>query len=148
MTYSRSSLGQELFIAGSTDDAAGSRATVKGLYVLLGRELVPVEKAPAGAVFGLETDDWLTGTTLCSQRCEKPLHFDTSSIEPLVRVTIHSLGGPEEWDELRAALKQLAMLDSAVRLFEQENGDLALVTAGEVHLQKCLQVCSRYLCAC
>ncbi|KAH7696862.1 Elongation factor Tu GTP binding domain containing protein [Aphelenchoides avenae] len=130
--------GQELHVAGSKEEDAG-RVIIKRLYIMLGRELVPIERAPAGTVFGMETEDWLTGSTLCSQRCDKPVHFDTSSIEPLVRVTIHSLGGPEEWDELKAALKQLAMLDSAVRLFQQENGDLALVTAGEVHLQKCLQ---------
>jgi hypothetical protein len=31
--------------------------------------------------------------------------------------------------ELRQALKQLAILDSAVRVFEQEDGDLALVVS-------------------
>jgi hypothetical protein len=34
----------------------------------------------------------------------------------------------------------LTVLDSAVRVLEQEDGDLALLTAGEVHLQKCLEV--------
>lgn len=48
--------------------------------------------------------------------------------------------GVTEMQELRQALKQLAILDSAVRVFEQEDGDLALVTSGEVHLQKCIFV--------
>uniref|UniRef100_A0A914GQR8 Tr-type G domain-containing protein n=1 Tax=Globodera rostochiensis TaxID=31243 RepID=A0A914GQR8_GLORO len=56
------------------------------------------------------------------------------------RVTVRPTNaGMDELNELRSALKQLSVLDSAVRVLEQEDGDLAMLTAGEVHLQKCLE---------
>lgn len=68
------------------------------------------------------------------------MNFTAAALEPLVRVSIQSLGTTEEWNDLKEGLKQLAILDSAVRVVEQENGELALITAGEVHLQKCIRV--------
>jgi len=60
--------------------------------------------------------------------------------EPLVRVIIRpSNPGPSEFDDLRSALRQLAVLDSAVRILEPKENELVLLTAGEVHLQKCLE---------
>ncbi|KAK0424232.1 hypothetical protein QR680_008561 [Steinernema hermaphroditum] len=113
---------------------------VKALFVLMGRELIPCSSAKAGTVCAVEADTWIPGSTLCSdESIDIGLDLNVETSEPLVRVSIQPLGGPESWDELRAALKQLSVLDSSVRVVEQENGELALVTAGEVHLQKCLQ---------
>uniref|UniRef100_A0A1I7Y724 Elongation factor-like 1 n=1 Tax=Steinernema glaseri TaxID=37863 RepID=A0A1I7Y724_9BILA len=114
--------------------------TVKAVFILMGRELIPCSSAKAGAVCAVEADTWIPGTTLCSdENIEVGLDLNVETSEPLVRVSIQPTGGPESWDELRAALKQLNVLDASVRVVEQENGELALVTAGEVHLQKCLQ---------
>lgn len=71
------------------------------------------------------------------------LKFQLSAheVEPIMRVIVQPASSDSaDWNEMRACLKHLAILDSSVRIFEQENGDLALVTAGEVHLQKCLKV--------
>ena len=130
------------FLEGETCYAAATETDpflIEDLYALLGRELVPIDIAPAGVICAIGLKDWLPGTTLCSIKLEKPLAYSTTALEPLVRVTIQASGGQDEWDELRNCLKQLAILDSAVRVIEQENGDLALITAGEVHLQKCIQ---------
>lgn len=130
------------FLEGATLHAAATETgpfLIEDLYALLGRELVPIDIAPAGVICAIGLKDWLPGTTLCSIKLEKPLAYSTTALEPLVRVTIQASGGQDEWDELRNCLKQLAVLDSAVRVIEQENGDLALITAGEVHLQKCIQ---------
>jgi ribosome assembly protein 1 len=60
--------------------------------------------------------------------------------EPLVRVIIRPANpGPAEYAELRSALRQLAVLDSSVRILEPKDNELVLLTAGEVHLQKCLE---------
>lgn len=84
--------------------------------------------------------------------CSRPLNTDETPrldlcdeqqkfAEPFVRVTIRPKNpGASEIIELRNALRQLAVLDSAVRIMEQENGELAMLTAGEVHLVKCLEV--------
>jgi ribosome assembly protein 1 len=107
----------------------------------MGRELLPIKSASAGSICAFEVDDLASiGTTLCSQPLTETLNLKSSLIEPLVRVSIRTEGDPEEWEKLRKSLRQLAMLDSAVRVFELENGELALVTSGEVHLQKCIQV--------
>ncbi|TKR93285.1 hypothetical protein L596_007770 [Steinernema carpocapsae] len=112
---------------------------VKNVFVLFGRELIPCSSAKAGTVCAVEADAWIPGSTLCSdETIDLGLDLKVETTEPLVRVSIQPTGGPEAWDELRNALKQLSVLDSSVRVVEQENGELALVTAGEVHLQKCL----------
>uniref|UniRef100_A0AC34FL81 Tr-type G domain-containing protein n=1 Tax=Panagrolaimus sp. ES5 TaxID=591445 RepID=A0AC34FL81_9BILA len=128
--------GTKLYAAGKDDSEP---IEVDNVYALLGRELVPLTVAPAGSICAIGLSSWLTGTTLCSERIAEPLNFSAASLEPLVRVSIQSLGATEDWDELREGLKQLAILDSAVRVVEQENGELALITAGEVHLQKCIK---------
>ncbi|KAI1730797.1 elongation factor tu GTP binding domain-containing protein [Ditylenchus destructor] len=121
--------------------------TVKNVYIILGRELVVVPKAPAGRICAIESEGggWFEGHILISTMDKDfqnwPLHFDFSrDMEPLVRVIIQpNTTGVEEWAELKECLRQLVVLDRAVKVVEQDNGDLALVTAGEIHLQKCLK---------
>lgn len=60
--------------------------------------------------------------------CVKLLVFFKVTIRP-------SSGTTEGLDDLRACLKQLTVLDSAVRVIEQEDGDLAIITAGEVSIE-------------
>uniref|UniRef100_A0A914CGN0 Elongation factor-like 1 n=1 Tax=Acrobeloides nanus TaxID=290746 RepID=A0A914CGN0_9BILA len=131
--------GTLLYIVDSNQDQSSS-ITINNLYVLMGRELLPIKSASAGSICAFELDDLASiGTTLCSQSLTETLNLKSSLIEPLVRVSIRTEGDSEEWEKLRKSLRQLAMLDSAVRVFELENGELALVTSGEVHLQKCIQ---------
>ncbi|KAI3420267.1 hypothetical protein GPALN_003583 [Globodera pallida] len=119
---------------------------IGALFLLMGRELLPVECVPAGRICGIEASDgrWIGGQTLCSRVLpvtEVPrMDWHQKFAEPLVRVTVRPTNaGMDELNELRSALKQLSVLDSAVRVLEQEDGDLAMLTAGEVHLQKCLE---------
>ncbi|KAL3111744.1 hypothetical protein niasHT_011031 [Heterodera trifolii] len=116
------------------------------LFLLMGRELLSVECVPAGRICGVEVSDgrWIGGQTLCSRALavtEVPrMGWHQKFAEPLVRVTVRPTNaGMSEMEELRSALRQLSVLDSAVRIIEQEDGDLAMLTAGEVHLQKCLE---------
>uniref|UniRef100_A0A915E0L7 Tr-type G domain-containing protein n=1 Tax=Ditylenchus dipsaci TaxID=166011 RepID=A0A915E0L7_9BILA len=105
---------------------------VKGIYIIVGRELLPVETAPAGRICALESEDgcWFGGHVLCSRlisdRCgECLLKFESfQEAEPLVRVTIQpNLSGGDHLEELRACLKQLSVLDGAVRCLK-DLGDL------------------------
>lgn len=115
---------------------------VESVNLMLGREIIDVEYAKAGTVVSIRTSDWVQSSTLSSEELStKGLNFDVTGLEPLVRVTVRTPGsGAAEMQELRQALRHLAILDSTVRVFEQEDGELALVTAGEVHLQKCIFV--------
>lgn len=58
--------------------------------------------------------------------------------EPLVRVSVNT-AELDQMDELKRTLKLLTVLDPSLRILELETGELAMVTAGEVHLQKCLK---------
>uniref|UniRef100_A0A915Q492 Tr-type G domain-containing protein n=1 Tax=Setaria digitata TaxID=48799 RepID=A0A915Q492_9BILA len=114
------------------------KVTVVGVYVLMGREKVLVDKAVAGTVCGVEFSGELLTTTLCSEAVSEGLVRVAHGAKPLVRVSVQPEGGVEGLKSLRIALKQLTILDSNIRVIEQENGELAMFAAGEVHLQKCL----------
>ncbi|KAI6226028.1 Elongation factor 2 [Aphelenchoides besseyi] len=128
-----------LFIASTSDEPPSVQ--VESIHVSLGREMVEIQKAPAGSIVAIKFSDVVPGTTLLSKSLKTVgLHFDSTDLEPLVRVTVRSSSGNSaDMTGLRQALKQLSLLDSSVGVYEQEDGDLALVTAGEVHLQKCIQ---------
>ncbi|MFH4974512.1 hypothetical protein AB6A40_001221 [Gnathostoma spinigerum] len=131
-----------LFIIGSRNhvnsDDSSKKVTVKDVYMLMGRDIIAIKRAGAGMICGIEFDDNLVGCTLCSEYVSKGLQRSDRMSEPLVRVSIQCKGGSEGFDELLSGLKQMSMLDSSLRIIEQENGEIAMLTAGEVHLQKCL----------
>ncbi|VDK78545.1 unnamed protein product, partial [Onchocerca ochengi] len=111
---------------------------VSGVYLLMGREKIMVNRVVAGTVCAIEFSSEVLATTLCSEPVPDGLVRVTHGANPLVRVSVQPEGGLDELKNLRAALKQLSVLDSNIRVIEQENGELAMFAAGEVHLQKCL----------
>ncbi|EFO23343.1 hypothetical protein LOAG_05140 [Loa loa] len=112
--------------------------TISGVYLLMGREKIVMDCVVAGTVCAIEFSSGMLATTLCSEAVSEGLVRVTHGAKPLVRVSVQPEGGLDELESLRAALKQLSVLDSNIRVIEQENGELAMFAAGEVHLQKCL----------
>lgn len=126
-------------------DKEPQTVAVESVSLMLGREIIDVGSARAGTVVAIRINNWIQHSTLLSEPLQTSgLNFDNTGLEPLVRVTgefifgltnfanllilVRTPGsGTAEMQELRQALKQLAILDSAVRVFEQEDGDLALV---------------------
>lgn len=100
----------------------------------MGRDKIPVDRAPAGTVCALEFDGDLISCTLCSEPVEEPITYVKHCTEPLVHVSVQPNGGIDKLETLRKALKQLSMLDPNVRVIEQENGELAMLTAGILRL--------------
>ena len=80
----------------------------------------------------------LQNATLCSNPVREGLQLEREQGEPLVRVSINT-AELDQIDELKRTLKLLTVLDPSLRVLELETGELAMVTAGEVHLQKCLK---------
>ncbi|VDN01784.1 unnamed protein product [Thelazia callipaeda] len=111
---------------------------VSEVYLLMSREKIIVSQVVAGVVCAIEFDGDVVATTLCSEPVAEGLCHMTRGVEPLVRVSIEPKHGLDELPRLKAALKQLSILDSNIRVIEQENGELAMFAAGEVHLEKCL----------
>jgi hypothetical protein len=61
---------------------------IKSVNLMLGREIINVEQAKSGTVVAVHIDDWIQATTLLSEPLKTSgLKFDSSGLEPLVRVT-------------------------------------------------------------
>uniref|UniRef100_A0A8I5T875 Elongation factor-like GTPase 1 n=1 Tax=Pongo abelii TaxID=9601 RepID=A0A8I5T875_PONAB len=109
------------------------------LYLLMGRELEYLEEVPPGNVLGIGglQDFVLKSATLCSlPSCPPfiPLNFEAT---PIVRVAVEPKH-PSEMPQLVKGMKLLNQADPCVQILIQETGEHVLVTAGEVHLQRCL----------
>jgi ribosome assembly protein 1 len=113
--------------------------SLESLYLLMGRELEELEEVPPGNVLGIGglQDLVLKSATLCSlPSCSPfvPLNFEAT---PIVRVAIEPKH-PSEMPQLVRGMKLLNQADPCVQILIQETGEHVLVTAGEVHLQRCL----------
>ncbi|XP_054569321.1 elongation factor-like GTPase 1 [Eptesicus fuscus] len=113
--------------------------TLEHLYLLMGRELQDLEEVPPGNVLGIGglQDFVLKSATLCSvPSCPPfiPLSFEAT---PIVRVAIEPKH-PSEMPQLVRGMKLLNQADPCVQILIQETGEHVLVTAGEIHLQRCL----------
>ncbi|PKU45492.1 elongation factor tu gtp-binding domain-containing protein 1 [Limosa lapponica baueri] len=116
-----------------------SCCTLENLYLLMGRELEDLEEVPAGNVLGIGglQDFVLKSATLStSPACPPftPLNFEAT---PIVRVAVEPKH-PSDMPQLVRGMKLLNQADPCVQVLIQETGEHVLVTAGEVHLQRCL----------
>ncbi|XP_006030284.1 elongation factor-like GTPase 1 [Alligator sinensis] len=112
---------------------------LENLYLLMGRELKDLEEVPSGNVLGiggLHEFVLKSATLSTSPACPPftPLNFEAT---PIVRVAIEPKH-PSEMPQLVRGMKLLNQADPCVQVLIQETGEHVLVTAGEVHLQRCL----------
>ncbi|XP_074862728.1 elongation factor-like GTPase 1 [Carettochelys insculpta] len=113
--------------------------TLENLYLLMGRELEDLEEVPSGNVLGiggLQEFILKSATLSTSPACPPftPLNFEAT---PIVRVAVEPKH-PSEMPQLVRGMKLLNQADPCVQVLIQETGEHVLVTAGEVHLQRCL----------
>lgn len=116
-----------------------SCCTMENLYLLMGRDLEELEEIPAGNVLGiggLEECVLKTATLSTSPACPPftPLNFEAA---PIVRVAVEPKH-PSEMPKLVRGMRLLNQADPCAEVLIQETGEHVLVTAGEVHLQRCL----------
>ncbi|XP_074523157.1 elongation factor-like GTPase 1 [Halichoeres trimaculatus] len=116
-----------------------SCCTVDSLYLLMGRELEELKEVPAGNVLGiggLEEFILKSATLSSSPACPPftPLNFEAT---PIVRVAVEPKH-PSEMPKLVQGMRLLNQADPCVEVLIQETGEHVLITAGEVHLQRCL----------
>ncbi|XP_054627881.1 elongation factor-like GTPase 1 [Dunckerocampus dactyliophorus] len=116
-----------------------SCCSIENVYLLMGRELEEQEEVPAGNVLGikgLEEFVLKSATLSTSPACPPftPLNFEAS---PIVRVAIEPKH-PSEMPKLVRGMRLLNQADPCAEVLIQETGEHVLVTAGEVHLQRCL----------
>ncbi|KAI5651413.1 elongation factor tu GTP binding domain-containing protein [Phthorimaea operculella] len=113
---------------------------IKSLYILMGRELEEIEEAVAGNIIGiggLEEHVLKTATLSSTIACPAFSEIQFSAV-PILRVAIEP-AYPSQLSQLVKGLKLLNQSDSCVQVLLQETGEHVLVTAGEVHLERCLE---------
>lgn len=135
--------GERLYLVSSNAPMASvdeaPAVCIDRLYLMMGRELEVIDQAPAGnviAIGGLEDVIFKTATLSSIPDCP-PLAFLRFYAHPIVRVSVEPTH-PVDMPKLVRALKLLNQTDPGVKTYVQDTGEHVLVTAGEVHLQRCL----------
>lgn len=119
------------------------KVTVTALYMLMGRGLESLESVPAGVVFGiggLEGSGILKSGTLCSQLEGAVNLAGVANLggKPIVRVALEP-ANPYDLDKMTHGLKLLVQSDPCAEYEQFSSGEHVLLTAGELHLERCLR---------
>ncbi|CAH1121190.1 unnamed protein product [Ceutorhynchus assimilis] len=116
-----------------------SEVRIEKLYMLFGRELILVDSVPAGNFCGIGgIDSIVLRTATLSTKIDVVPLVEHPTPYPVVRYAIEPVN-PKELPILRFGLKLLMQSDSCVQVIMQETGELVILTAGNVHLEKCIE---------
>ncbi|KAK3997711.1 ribosome assembly protein 1 [Cladorrhinum sp. PSN332] len=118
------------------------KVKVEALYMLMGRNLELLDSVPAGVVFGirgLEGSGLLKSGTLCSQLEGSVNLAGIANLhgKPIVRVALEPQH-PNDLDKMVQGLKLLVQSDPCAEYEQFSTGEHVLLTAGELHLERCL----------
>ncbi|TVY44092.1 Ribosome assembly protein 1 [Lachnellula cervina] len=116
------------------------KVTVTALYLLMGRGLEPLTSVPAGVVFGIGGLEGhiLKSGTICSQLIGSVnLAGVNMGSAPIVRVALEPVN-PADLDKMIFGLKLLVQSDPCAEYEQFSSGEHVLLTAGELHLERCL----------
>ncbi|KAM0756504.1 translation elongation factor 2 [Meredithblackwellia eburnea MCA 4105] len=129
---------------------------VEQLYMIMGRELVAVEEVKAGNLFAIGGLEGIVGrnATLCAmgpntgvkdvasvdqdKECLVNLAGVSNTAAPIVRVALEPKD-PSQMSKLVDGLRLLNQADPCVETLVQETGEHVILTAGELHLERCLK---------
>jgi ribosome assembly protein 1 len=117
------------------------KVTITNLYLLMGRGLEPLKSVPAGVVFGVEglAGHVLKTGTLCSQlEGSVNLAGVTMTSPPIVRVALEPVN-PADLNKMITGLKLLEQSDPCAQYEVLPSGEHVVLTAGELHLERCLK---------
>ncbi|KAI8799555.1 P-loop containing nucleoside triphosphate hydrolase protein [Cladochytrium replicatum] len=137
--------GQKIHVLGpkydpENPDAHRSEILVDSLYLMMGRELHEIEEVPAGNIFGiagLETTILKTGTLSTTTVCPS-FGGIVMATAPIVRVALQP-ADLSQMPQLIEGLRLLNQADPSVEVMRQETGEHVIMTAGELHLERCLR---------
>lgn len=136
--------GQKLYILGpkhSPNIPDFMQIEINELYLLMGRDIEPVEKVHAGCIFGIGGIAAFTKkfATLSSSLFCPLLEETKGEVVPIVQVALRP-AQLEYLPDLVHGLELLCQADPCAEYhLQEENGELILATAGELHLEQCLK---------
>ena len=117
------------------------KVIVTGLYLLMGRGLEALTSVPAGVVFGIGGLEGhvLKSGTLCSQ-LEGAVNLAGVNMgsQPIVRVALEP-ANPADLEKMIRGMKLLEQSDPCAQYEVLESGEHVILTAGELHLERCLK---------
>ena len=117
------------------------KVIVTGLYLLMGRGLEALKTVPAGIVFGIAGLEGhvLKSGTLCSQ-LEGSVNLAGVNMgsQPIVRVALEPVN-PGDLDKMIRGIKLLVQSDPCAQYEVLESGEHVILTAGELHLERCVK---------
>jgi ribosome assembly protein 1 len=141
-------VGDEVYVLGPKFTPANPHAApepqkvrVTALYLMMGRGLEPLTSVPAGVVFGIGGLEGhvLKSGTLCSQL---PGSLNLAGVQmgtqPIVRVALEP-ENPYDLDKMIKGLKLLVQSDPCAEYEQLPSGEHVILTAGELHLERCLK---------
>ncbi|KAI9328378.1 hypothetical protein BDR26DRAFT_874189 [Obelidium mucronatum] len=123
----------------SKPDLYHTEVKITKLYMLMGRELQELEEVPAGNVFGIGGLDGhvlKTGTLSSSPNVRS--FGGVNNDAPILRVALEPYN-PSEMNKLIDGLHLLNQADPCVEVVLQETGEHVIITAGALHLERCLK---------
>ncbi|KAF1357471.1 elongation factor Tu GTP binding domain-containing protein [Lizonia empirigonia] len=142
------SVGDEVYVLGPKFSPANPHAEpvpkkvkITALYLMMGRGLESLTSVPAGVVFGIGglEGHMLKSGTLCSQLPGSlNLAGVTMGSEPIVRVALEP-ENPYDLDKMINGLKLLVQSDPCAEYEQLPSGEHVVLTAGELHLERCLK---------
>lgn len=142
------SVGDEVYVLGPKfspehphAEPAPKKVTITALYLMMGRGLESLDSVPAGVVFGIGglEGQMLKSGTLCSQLPGSlNLAGVTMGSEPIVRVALEP-ENPYDLDKMINGLKLLVQSDPCAEYEQLPSGEHVILTAGELHLERCLK---------
>lgn len=139
-------VGQELYVLGPKYNPSDPtkhvrKITVTELYYMMGRDLQNLDEVPAGNVFGIGglEGNVLKNGTLCSvDKGGANLAGVGMGGTLIVRVAVEPKN-PSELNKMIDGLKMLEQADPCAQYIVQDNGEHVILTAGELHLERCLK---------
>ncbi|WFD01413.1 Cytoplasmic GTPase/eEF2-like protein (ribosomal biogenesis) [Malassezia obtusa] len=120
---------------------------IEALYMMMGRELLAVQRVPAGNLFairGLDGTVLRNGTLIRLPGTEGApsevvnLAGVRRTAAPIVRVALEPKS-PADMPKLVEGLRLLNQADPCVEVAVQGNGEHVIMTAGELHLERCMK---------
>ncbi|KAI9594546.1 P-loop containing nucleoside triphosphate hydrolase protein [Syncephalis fuscata] len=138
-------VGQSIRVLGPKYDPARpnlhtAQVTISSLYMLMGRDLVMLSEVPAGNVCGIGGLDGvvLKTATLTDQHDCPSFGALKGQSAPIVRVAVEP-SNPTKMSALVEGLRLLSQADPCAEVVLQTTGEHVLMTAGELHLERCIK---------
>lgn len=121
---------------------------IEALYMMMGRDLLSVQRVPAGNLFAVRGLDGIVlrnGTLIKAPdgHATPPatlvnLAGVRRTATPIVRVALEPKN-PADMPKLVEGLRLLNQADPCVEVAVQDNGEHVILTAGELHLERCMK---------